>query len=124
MGGWEKENCSSIRAKINLTLSGESPAGISHCEELGQVTPSSLSPCSPSASSIVLPVLVLPAEGLDTPSLARAMLPPGEVDWPPAGEPSSMKTQPPQKLPEGPVPTLPVPGRAPGKKEQSVERPG
>lgn len=73
MGGWESENSSSIRAKSSLTLSGESPAGIPQCEEVAQVTLSSLSPWGLSASSILLPVLVPPAEGLDPPSLARAV---------------------------------------------------
>lgn len=53
------------------------------------------------------------------PSLARAGLPPEQMDRPAAGEPSSRRSRPPQKLPEAPVPTLPVPGRAPGKRNKA-----
>lgn len=53
------------------------------------------------------------------PSLARAGLPPEQMDRPAAGEPSSRRTRPPQKLPEAPVPTLSVPGWAPGKRNKA-----
>lgn len=86
----------------------ESPAGIPDCEELAQVLPSSL---SPSGSSLGHP--------LHTPSLARCSHLDKRIS--PQQENPAVKTQPPQKLP---VPTLPVPGRAPGQKEQSVGRPG
>lgn len=93
--GWEKESSSSIKAKSSLTLSGESPAGIPHCEELAQVTLSSLSPCSPSASSSSsLSCAASRRAGHPQPGHGRA--PTGQVDQPPAGEPSSTKTRPPK----------------------------
>lgn len=121
VGGWDKEISSSIRAKSSLTLSGESPAGIPHCEELAQVTLRASAPVAPLPP--LLPSLSWCFQDW-TPPAWPGRAPTWTRGSPPAGEPSSMKSWPPQKLPEAPVPTIPVPGCAPGQKELSVERPG